>query len=154
MKWVSFQDSSNFSSVSVAEMHFYLWEIIWNVLDSVHVVFSLIRRSHVGNGKLQEDSIRRWSGEKIVISFRFIWFVVIVLGAFCVVSMSCIISIRYKANYLTTVIDNTHHSVADIPFPAVTLCHYNRIDSRKVDAAIKKWVVSNCRSRSRCKHSN
>lgn len=53
--------------------------------------------------------------------------------------MSRILSIRYYANYLTTVTDNTHHSVADIPFPAVTLCHYNRIDSRKVNAAIKRF---------------
>lgn len=73
-------------------------------------------------------------------SFRSIWFALIALSAFCVVFLSCIISLRYNANYLTTVTDNTHHTVADVPFPAVTLCHYNRIDLRKVDAAIDRLV--------------
>lgn len=72
---------------------------------------------------------------------RIICVMLVMSGAFCVISLSSIIVIRYNANYLSTTMDNAHHSVADIPFPAVTLCHYNRIDIRKVDGAFEKWVA-------------
>lgn len=72
---------------------------------------------------------------------RIICVVLVMSGSFCVISLSSIIVIRYNANYLSTTMDNAHHSVADIPFPAVTLCHYNRIDIRKVDGAFDKWVA-------------
>lgn len=62
-----------------------------------------------------------------------------ILATIGVCRVSYVLSFRYNASSLSTVIENLHQSVFEIPFPAVTLCNFNPIDFNRVNESIKKF---------------
>lgn len=69
-KWILNQNASNFSSmsISVRERHYYSYDVIWNILDSVDVVLSLMQKLLLGKGKFTDLQMilekKKWN-EKI-----------------------------------------------------------------------------------------
>lgn len=59
---------------------------------------------------------------------------------FSIVHMSLDLSQRYNDNALETVVESTIFPVAEIPFPAITLCNQNRFHRERCSEAEKKFL--------------
>lgn len=68
-----------------------------------------------------------------------IWALIISIAAMGVVTVSSLIQVRFMHSPLATVVESTIYPVYEIPFPAVTICNYNRLDWNRVDEVIELY---------------
>lgn len=54
--------------------------------------------------------------------------------------MSYLIQARFRHSPLATVVESTIYPVYEIPFPAITVCNYNRLDWSRVDDVVELYA--------------
>lgn len=67
---------------------------------------------------------------------RYTWIVLVILAAIGTIYVSLLSQQRFQNSTLATVVESTIFPIYDIPFPAVTICNYNRINYARVPAVI------------------
>lgn len=72
----------------------------------------------------------------LALRFSGIWALIISIAAMGVVHVSYLIQSRFRHSPLATVVESTIYPVYEIPFPAITVCNYNRLDWNRVDDVI------------------
>lgn len=70
-----------------------------------------------------------------------IWALIISIAAMGAVHVSYLIQARFRNSPLATVVESTIYPVYEIPFPAVTVCNYNRLDWNRVDDVIELYAA-------------
>lgn len=63
---------------------------------------------------------------------RFTWVILVILAAIGTVHVSLLSQQRFQNSTLATVVETTIFPIYDIPFPAVTICNYNRLNYDRV----------------------
>lgn len=61
----------------------------------------------------------------------------ITLAAIGIVYVSYKVQARFLDNRLSTVVESTVYPIYEVPYPAVTICNFNRVNWHRVPAAIK-----------------
>lgn len=90
------------------------------------------------------DAARSWLTRFQLIFFfsvlvSIIWALIILIAAMGVVTVTYLIQVRFLHSPLATVVESTIYPVYEIPFPAVTICNYNRLDWNRVDEVIELY---------------
>lgn len=67
---------------------------------------------------------------------RITWCIVVVLALFGVIYVCYLLQVQFSTNVLATVVETTFFPVFEIPYPAITICNNNRINWKRVPAAI------------------
>lgn len=70
--------------------------------------------------------------------FRLAWTVFVASAFLGAIYVSLLLSEQYNTSPLSTVVESTYYHVSEIPYPGVTICNNNRINYKKVDAAIER----------------
>lgn len=70
--------------------------------------------------------------------FRFIWFLLVAIAIFGIAYVSWLLSRKFADSPLSTVVESSTFSVAEISFPAITICNTNRFNQQRVDDAEKR----------------
>lgn len=76
----------------------------------------------------------------IYITNRITWILLISIAGIGIVFLSYLLQIRYFSNRMATVVESTFFPIYDIPFPAVTICNYNRVNGERIDEAIEMFL--------------
>lgn len=61
---------------------------------------------------------------------------------FGIAYVSLLLSRKFSDSPLSTVVESTIYPVAEIPFPAITICNTNRFNQQRVDKAEKKFLAN------------
>lgn len=61
---------------------------------------------------------------------------------FGIAYVSMLLSRKFSDSPLSTVVESTIYPVAEIPFPAITICNTNRFNQQRVDKAEKKFLAN------------
>lgn len=64
----------------------------------------------------------------------------VIVALYFVVDVSDMLQERFSSKPLATVVESIIFPVYEIPYPAITICNYNRINWKKVDAAKDKFI--------------
>lgn len=72
--------------------------------------------------------------------YRITWCVLVVLALLGVLYVSHLLQVKFASSLIATVVETTFFPVFEIPYPAVTVCNYNRINWERVPAAIDLLV--------------
>lgn len=64
--------------------------------------------------------------------------ILISIAAIGVFYITSLVENRFQNGQLATVVDSTIYPVYQIPYPAVTICNYNRIDWNRVANVTQK----------------
>lgn len=67
---------------------------------------------------------------------RLLWLILIGMAGAGILYVSLLVQRRYTANGLATIVESTVYPIAEIPYPAVMVCNYNRVNWKRVPAAI------------------
>lgn len=67
---------------------------------------------------------------------RLVWLTLIGMASAGILYVSLLVQRRYTANGLATIVESTVYPIAEIPYPAVMVCNYNRVNWQRVPAAI------------------
>lgn len=81
-----------------------------------------------------------WTEKYFLIVYRITWCVVVVLALLGVLYVSYLLQVKFFSSLIATVVETTFFPVFEVPYPAVTLCNYNRINWERVPAAIDLLV--------------
>lgn len=76
----------------------------------------------------------------ICLYFRLTWFVLVAVTTFTAIHVSFLLSQRYNTSLLSTVVESTYYHISEIPYPGVSICNFNRINYKKVNAAIERYI--------------
>ena len=71
---------------------------------------------------------------------RMLWAFLVVLALGGMFYCCLLLSNRFKTSMTSTVFESTNFKTTEISFAAVTLCNNNRVDFRKTEAAVDKFV--------------
>uniref|UniRef100_A0A336LTZ8 CSON001499 protein n=1 Tax=Culicoides sonorensis TaxID=179676 RepID=A0A336LTZ8_CULSO len=71
---------------------------------------------------------------------RIIWIILVATAMIGVGYVSFLLSERFKSTPLATVVESTIYPVADIAYPAVTICNYNRVNWKRIDEVKQKYI--------------
>lgn len=64
----------------------------------------------------------------------------VAVALYFVFDVSLMLQERFSSKPLATVVESIIFPVYEIPFSAITLCNYNRINWKKIDTAIDKFI--------------
>lgn len=64
----------------------------------------------------------------------------VAVALYFVFDVSLMLQERFSSKPLATVVESIIFPVYEIPFSAITLCNYNRINWKKIDIAIDKFI--------------
>ncbi|KAJ6635968.1 Pickpocket protein 19 [Pseudolycoriella hygida] len=81
-------------------------------------------------------------GYDIVIILRVTWCVVVILALLSAIYVSHLLQLKFATTLIATVVETTFFPVFEIPYPAITLCNYNRINWKRVPSAIDFYLGS------------
>lgn len=70
--------------------------------------------------------------------YRLAWTIFVASAFLGAIYVSILLSERYNTSPLSTVVESTYYHVSNIPYPGVTICNNNRINYKKVNAAIER----------------
>ncbi|XP_059616576.1 sodium channel protein Nach-like [Phlebotomus argentipes] len=71
---------------------------------------------------------------------RLTWGIIVGMATFGVIYVSILLSEKYQTSPLSTVVEDTNFHISEIPFPGIAICNSHRINTRKVDDAIKRYL--------------
>lgn len=60
----------------------------------------------------------------------------VVLALLGVLYVSYLLQVKFSTSLIATVVETTFFPVFEIPYPAITVCNYNRINWERVPGAI------------------
>lgn len=63
---------------------------------------------------------------------RYTWVILVILAAIGTIHVSLLSQQRFQNSTLATVVESTNFPIYDIPFPAVTICNFNRVNYIRV----------------------
>lgn len=72
--------------------------------------------------------------------YRAIWIVLVLLAFWGTIVVSLMIKNKFQASLLSTVVETANYPISEIPFPAVTICNNHRLDFRKYDDALQRFL--------------
>lgn len=67
---------------------------------------------------------------------RITWYIVVALALLGVMYVSHLLQVKFATSLIATVVETTFFPVFEIPYPAVTVCNFNRINWKRVPEAI------------------
>lgn len=74
-------------------------------------------------------------------SFRTIWSFLVVTAIFGIIYISLQLSEKFSNSPLSTVVESTIFPVAEIAYPAITICNKNRFHKQRCEEAEKKFLA-------------
>lgn len=72
--------------------------------------------------------------------FRTVWAALVIGGSVAIFYFSLILQLKFTANIKATVVESTNFPIYEISYPAVTFCHYNRVNAERIQPAIEKYA--------------
>lgn len=72
--------------------------------------------------------------------YRLAWTIFVASAFLGAIYVSILLSEQYNTSPLSTVVESTYYHVSEVAFPGVTICNNNRINYKKVNAAIKRYI--------------
>jgi amiloride-sensitive sodium channel len=71
-------------------------------------------------------------------SFRVFWVIIVIISLVAAVTLLCMAWITFQDNPTILVTDSTHYPIWNYPFPAVTVCSFNKLSKSRVYALAKE----------------